>query len=510
MRKLLLLFVSVLFSTTIFAQTAEIENVRKREFRGVYPIINKSTNEVKGYYTFYVNEKIGGGMIEFNIRIYDPELELVKETPITITKRSQVDGAEYNGQDFLFLFNDVMKKTLTYVTVDQEGEIITQESVKEEKYAGTTADVFTANDGFYIVKPFKDKKWGYKIRKIDNELNELWEVERTVEKGMIFVEAVESGNGRIIIIEVKKKALLSAKAQANILCLDDETGDEIYSYSLFDGTDICMPTAFLIDENLNVVTGGMYFEGEKWDAVNSDGIFFLKLDAEGEQISFAKYDWDKNIQSILKSTIKNDFRMGSKPKVIFHEIVEMEGGEYRIIGETFTKNYQMISSGLKDAITGRFIGDINSNSNNNKPYTFEILDFVLFKFNNDADMLDVVLIPKDHTKISCYPPYNGMGGIRLAKAVKDFGFFNYAFVTTQEGSEEPLLVSANFLESDSYIGINTIDFERVSEMHKIPIKRKTFKNGSIGVMFSKPGRVGVYLYSKKEETIYIYFEDIKL
>jgi len=188
----------------------------------------------------------------------------------------------------------------------------------------------------------------------------------------------------------------------------------------------------------------------------------------------------------------------------------MEDGEYRVIGETFSKNYQLVSLAAKDAITGRFIGDINSTNNNNKPYTFEILDFVLFKFNSEGDMLDVALIPKEHTKVSCYYPYNGMGGIRLAQVVKDFGFFNFAFVTNDENSGLPLLVSSQFSKSESYIGFNTLDFENQSKFYKIPIKKKEFRGGSIGVMPSKPGRVGVFIYSKKEENISIYFEDIKL
>lgn len=509
MNRVCIFLVSVLFSITLFSQSASINDVRKREFRGVFPIMNKATNEVKGYYTFYVNEKVGKGMIEFNLTIFDTELNIIKQTPITITKRSQVDGAEYNGSDFLFAFNDVIKKTMTYVTVDENGEIITEITEKEQKWGATTADVFTANDGFYIVKPFKDKKWGYKIRKVDNEMNTIWEESRTVETGMIFVEAVESANERIVIIEVKKKRLMSAKAQANALCLDDNTGEEIYSYSLYDGTDICMPTAFLIDDKMNLVTGGMYFEGEKWDAVNSDGIFFLKLDSEGDKVSYEKYDWDKNINTLLKSTTKNDFRIGSKPKVLFHEIVEMEDDEYRIIGETFSKNYQLVSIAAKDAITGRFIGDMNYN-NGGKPYTFEILDFVLFKFNSSGDMVDVALIPKEHTKVSCYYPYNNMGGIRLAQVVKDFGFFNFAFVTKDEESELPLLASSQFAKSESYIGFNTLDFENQSKFYKIPIQKKEFRGGSIGVMPSKPGRVGVFIYSKKEQNISIYFEDIKL
>ncbi|MPL97767.1 hypothetical protein SDC9_43962 [bioreactor metagenome] len=507
----LFLIAGVLFCSSVFAQTAEIQNVRKREFRGVSPIKNIVTNEVTGYYTFYVNEKVGDGMVSFNVDIFDKDLKLLKETPVTITKRSNVDGAEFNGKDFLFVFNDIMKKTLTYVTMDSQGDIIKKETIAEEKRYAATADVFTAQDGFFIVKPIKEKKWGYSIEKIDRELNSIWEKRVTVEKGIAVVEAVSASSDRIVVIEVSKPTLMSSKATAKLLCLSDETGEEIYQYSLYDGTSTCMPSAFLIDKDNNVITGGMYFKGERWDDVNSDGIFFLKLDANGEKQAYSTEDWDEGISKYIKNATAKTVTISSKPKVLFHEIVQTADGQYRLIGETFKKNYQLVSMKVKDAITGRFIGDISNNDDSNKPITFEILDFILFKFDGDAKMTNVSIIPKEHTKISCYTPYNGLGGMRLAQVVKDFGFFNFAFVTTMPDATEPLLVSANFVDEKAYIGINTIDIENdESKFTKIPITRRTIKGGSIGVMPSMPGKLAIYVYSKKDENILIYFEDIKL
>ncbi|HCY23641.1 MAG TPA: hypothetical protein DHV29_09145 [Bacteroidales bacterium] len=511
MKKIFLLLIAgAFFCSSVFAQSVEVQNVRKREFRGVSPIRNVVTNEVTGYYTFYVNEKIGDGMVNFIVDIFDKELKLIKETPITITKRSNVDGAEFNGNEFLFVFNDVMKKTLTYVTMDTQGDIIKKQSITEEKRYAATADVFTAQDGFFIVKPIKEKKWGYSIEKIDRDLNSLWEKRMTVEKGMVGVEAVSASADRIVVIEVSKPTLMSTKATAKLVCVSDETGEVIYEYSLYDGTSTCMPSAFLIDKDNNVITGGMYFDGERWDDVNSDGIFFLKLDANGEKLAYSTEDWDEGISKYIKNASAKSLTISSKPKVLFHEIVQTADGQYRLIGETFKKNYQMVSMKIKDAITGRFIGDISSNDENNKPITFEILDFILFKFDGEAKMTNVSIIQKEHTKISCYYPFNGLGGMRLAQVVKDYGFFNFAFVTTMPDVAEPLLVSANFVDEKAYIGINTIDLENDSKFTKIPITRRTIKGGSIGVMPALSGKLAIYIYSKKDENILIYLEDIKL
>ncbi len=506
----LILAFLVIISEQAYSQSAEITNVRKKEFKGVYPIINHSTNEAAGYYTFYVNEKVGGGKINFIIAIFDIEMNLIKQTPITITKSSNVDGSEFNGKDFLFVFNDYVKKTLTYVTVDSTGEIIKTLGIKEEKRYAATADVYSAYDGFFIIKPIKEKKWGYSIEKVDRELNSLWEKRFTVDKGFIGVESVESGKDRIAIIQITSPSAFSAKAKPELICLSDETGEELYTYPLYDGEATCMPTAFLIDKDNNIVTGGMYFDGEKWDATNSDGVFLLKVSSTGEKLAYKKNSWEDGIQKFIKAGTEKTFTISSKPKVLFHEIVESTDGSYQVIGETFKKSMQLVSVKLKDMITGRFIGDISSDNSGSKPVTFEVLDFIIFNFSKTADIDNLTMIEKEHTKISCYPPYNGIGGLSLALSVKKFGFFNFGFTSVLPDTKQPILISANFSDKEPYVGINTIEKDKKTIFHQIPVTRKTIKGGNVGVMKSKPGYLGIFLYDKKDESILMYLEEIKI
>lgn len=509
MKKILLLFIAVCtaISFSAYGQTAEVKDVRKNEFRGVYPIINKQTKEPQGYYTFYVSEKAGKGMVNFIIAIFDLDLKLIKETPITITKHSNVDGSEYNGEDFMFCFNDIKKKMITYVTVDTKGNIIKTREVKEEKRYAATADIYPSNNsGFYIVKPIKEKKWGYSVERVDRDLNTLWEKQYMPEKGLIMVEAVESDKDKIIIIQAKQEALLSKKVKAEFICLSDKTGDQIFNYSLFDGTDTAIPTSFLIDDEKNIVTGGMYFEGEKMDNANSDGIFFLKLTPNGEKLAYDKVDWDNGIQEIIKKTRKG-ISISGKPKVYFQDIVQDKDGSYHIISETFQKNYQLMSSTLKDAITGRYIGYLD---NDEKPVTFEIMDFLLFDIDKSLKLTGMNIVEKDHTKISVYPPYSRMRGLGMAKMVDKFGWFNYGFMATTKNNEK-ILVSSNTAISDPYIGMNTIKAGEVSAMRKIPVDKKKTKGAScVGCMKARQGNICIYVYDKKEQLISLYIEKIPI
>jgi hypothetical protein len=249
---------------------------------------------------------------------------------------------------------------------------------------------------------------------------------------------------------------MSKKVTAELRCLSTSDGELLYKYPLFDGVVTCIPSSFLVDAGGNVVAGGMFFEGEKWDSKNSDGIFFLKLSPEGEKLIYTKQFWDGKLQDALAATETPSFKLSSKPKVLFEEIVETGNGGYMIVSETFTKNYQMISIKIKDGISGRYIGDIHDNDANNKPMTLEIMDFLIFNYNSEGELVNLNCIPKEHTKVSAYKPYNGYGGLALAQVVAENGFFNYGFCTYMPGSDEPIMVSANYSSKDPFIGFHTI------------------------------------------------------
>ena len=106
--------------TASTAQQVQIDGIRPREFRGVNPI------KGKGYYTYYVNEKSGKGMIDFALEIYDLDLNVIKKTNIQVTKNSEVVGSEFNGNDFMFVFKLVFVFVFKLMFTKQTAEDRTQ------------------------------------------------------------------------------------------------------------------------------------------------------------------------------------------------------------------------------------------------------------------------------------------------------------------------------------------------------------------------------------------------
>jgi len=147
---------------------------------------------------------------------------------------------------------------------------------------------------------------------------------------------------------------------------------------------------------------------------------------------------------------------------------------------------------------------------------FTVMDFIIFNYDEEGKITNINKIAKDYTKVACYYPYNNYAGLKLAKVVKRFGFFDYAFTTTLPDSKQEVLISRNMVSANPYIGITSIEVGKESETHKIPVKRGTAKMTSskaasfIGVIKSKPGYLCIYYYDKKEKTVHLYLEKIQM
>lgn len=508
-KNFILLALLALVSTFAFAQTAQITGVSKKEFRGVKPILNK------GYYTFYVNEKASKGMVEFMLEIYDLDLKMIKKTPILITKNSAMIGGEFNGRDFLFAFSDPVKKQNTFASIDMDGNIIKQEVRQNKKMAtaGTT-QIFPSMDGegFFVTQLVKEKKWGYSVEKLDRNLSALWEKTTSNDKGIVMIEAAEAGNGKLVLVTAERPSMLSNKVFGKIVCIDGGTGKLQYEQPLYDGQRTGIPSAIMIDSEGNVVTAGMYFDGEKWDATNSDGVFFMKLSSAGKKLMYNHVDWDKGIQDKLKATSRK-FAIGSKPKVLFHEIIEAGNDGYQVIAETFRKTMK----------AGTMLAMAGGGNSSDVPWGFTVMDYVIFNYDKNGEPNYIDKIEKPYK--SGYVPGSiaNMGGVSLAYYMKKYKMFTYEFTTKLKDTDKQVIVYTNFEDAGlgngtPYIGVSTLQMGKESVTNKMPLSKKLakFTTGGnpedmrTGAIQSKPGYVCMYYYDKKTETINLALEELKL
>lgn len=501
----------LLMGTEGFAQQVQIDGVRAKEFRSVNPIRDRSAGVNKGYYTFYVNEKVGKGMVDFALELYDLELNVIKKTNVQVTARSVMSGAEFNGEDFLFLFNDIAKKTNTYITIDDQGNIIRKKVEPVKKIASVgSADVYPAWDGsgFYITQMVKEKKWGFEVTKLDRNLKTLWTKTETVDKGMTSVASAQSGPGKMIVLATRVPSLTSKKLEGFIIAFNDANGAKEYEFPLYNGTQTNLPSSFLVEPDGTVATAGMYYDGQKVTGDNSDGIFFLKLDDSGKQISYTSLDWDQGISEALKAT-KRKFAIGSKPKVLFHEITKTKDGHYQVISETFRKALGAV--GALSLVSGASASDI--------PLRLTVMDYIIFNYDNDGTPLDINKIEKPYKSVEVAGGMV-MDGMRLAHILKQYKMFTYEFKTVLPSGKQAI-VYTNFEDAGlgtgkPYVGVSTIDEGMETETQKMPLAKKYAaflgdpKALKTGVMPGPENKLCLFVYDRKAKAILMSVEEFSV
>ena len=510
MKKLKLIVLLNLICIMGWSQTVQINGVRQKEFKGVSSILDSKNNAI-GHYTYYVSEKAKKGMIEFSLEIYDLNLKLIKKTPIQLSKNSVMQGGDFNGKDFLFLFTDYKKKTNTFITLDSKGEIIKKiaKSTRKGVTAGTTA-IYPSRDGsgFYITQQVKEKRWGYAVEKFDRNLTSQWRETISKPKGIVSIANAVGGSDRFVVVSIEQPTLMSKKRTAKVVSHNGETGSKEYEVNLYDGKISRVPSAFVIDQQGNFIMSGMYYDGPKFTGVNSDGIYITKISPTGETLFQNNLDWKNGIQKALKAT-SNKVSIGSKPKVMFHDITIDEDGKYQVIAETFKKTVRGGALALKLAAAAA------GGSAEGSSMGFTVMDLIIFNYDAKGEPIDINKIEKPYKSITVEAA-GQMTGMRLAAHMKKLSLFTYNFVTeTKSGNK--VVVFTNFEKPKGigkgkpYVGISSIKVGENSETKKMPLMKKltSFSSGSRnGAIKSKPGKLTTYYYDKKAKAINIEVNDV--
>jgi hypothetical protein len=141
MKKTIAAIIAVIALTyTVHAQKMSIENVYKITLRNSAAI--KQGTQVKGYYFFYVSDKVNKSTNEYTLRITDNNLTVLKDVKFNDSKHVSVLESSFNGTDLVFLFYNDDERTLQYKIYGADGnEKFTYErelSKKDKNYMETT------------------------------------------------------------------------------------------------------------------------------------------------------------------------------------------------------------------------------------------------------------------------------------------------------------------------------------------------------------------------------------
>ena len=94
--------IMILGAMNVGAQKLSIENVQNVSLRNSEAI--KEGSEVKGYYFFYVSDKIDKKTNEYTLQITDNNLKKLKDIKFQDSKHVSILESSFNGTDLIFLF----------------------------------------------------------------------------------------------------------------------------------------------------------------------------------------------------------------------------------------------------------------------------------------------------------------------------------------------------------------------------------------------------------------------
>src|ERR1051325_4014708 len=120
MKKFLSTAIAALFAIVAFSQKLSIENVQKTQLRNSAAI--KEGSDVKGYYFFYVSDKIDKRTNEYTLRIVDNNLNILKDIKFQDSKYVSILESSFNGTDLIFLLYNDDQNTFEYQVYGADGK----------------------------------------------------------------------------------------------------------------------------------------------------------------------------------------------------------------------------------------------------------------------------------------------------------------------------------------------------------------------------------------------------
>lgn len=519
-KKCALIAALLLYKSVSFAQVTEFDDISQRDFNGVFAIRDQQEN-VMGYYTYYEVERENKGMRLYEFAFTDKKLGTVKKYNLSIHKNAEINSVVFNDQYLLISYDDIKNKKIVFTTISTEGKKIGYQEYEVAKRKNVEGDFYPSQgDGFYLVKPNIVKgRTGYILQKYDNNLQEQWTQEVMPEvKGKteyLSVEDLLVSNDRLIIAQ--NTGISATKYRLNIIGHDAKSGSKVFDYETYDGESTPVLNAMRFEDNGDILVSGTYENNDYINDVNFDGVFILKLSTEGKKQLFTKVSYKEKIQQVLKETSRSG-GIGSKEKFFLEDVVH-EGGSYYIIGETFKKNYQASNAGgvfklvqnVKDAVTGKWIGYDNGTA----AMTFEIMDYMVVRFDEQGNYQETKpLLKEKYNKISVYAPYNGFGGLRLARTMRHFGWFDYGFTSKNPQDGKNVLVCTD--QSDRKPDVYYYELDNQYRKRTINLKHrsKVLLNDDARVNYfrvlrNEGDQVAVVYYQRKVKKVSITLESLK-
>jgi hypothetical protein len=490
------LFAGIIFLGTtlsIEAQKISIENVYKMTLRNSDAI--KEGTDVKGYYFFYMGDKIDKNTNEYTLRIMDNNLKLLKDIKFQDTKEVTILESSFNGSDLIFLFYNQSHRTFEYQIYNTEGNkkfsYTRNLTKKEEKYLEVTylinkSDEEQTYKGLYPVEkkgfisnmPSREEKdYTFQVDFFSSEKNKYWSYIPTG-NGKVFIGDYLGTLNDIVYIEVLKlTGIFDFKPDSYIVGLSLETGKQIFEKKT-DGKNRFFPMTISEINGKPLIFGQYYKPNGKVLRDYPQGFAFWSIDDQGNLLSERYCSFNDDLAKFFK--IGRHGNISDFGFLFLHNFIQTSDGKFFAIGE-----------GYKYGGVGSLI----------------ITDMMLIRFDQEFNVQEARTFAKEEKGVST--PTKGVELPLLATWVKyRYGGFDYVYTQSNKDISAFTICYSDYVRSRDYKGgtFNSISYND----GKVTTDRLNTKSDATRsfVLPGKQGQVLVVDYYKKEKRLDIHFEKL--
>jgi hypothetical protein len=511
----LLLFYSAIATAQ---EKLTIESVKSIYMRNSGTIMEGT--EIKGYFTFYVSDKVDRKTNEYTVTITDNNLNIIKEIVFEDDKNINILESSYNGGSIMFLLYNRKEKSLEYKAYGFDGKqkmTYTKELTRRSRdlidmtYGSKSEDgqneaLFSVgNQGYTTVFPVREGKYySYEVNYFATEQRKQWTFEAAEEQEDKWSNAIYLGSNETTLYfeVVKQKKLMGGKPHSWLLGLDIVTGKKTFEISTEADDYKFYPM------NISPITGskdmlllGTYYEPDgKVMKDASLGLAAWTVDAVGKITSKKYNSWENEIGKYLPTDKKG--RVSDIGYIYFHKILQTADGNFYAIGE----GYKKVVSGAGVALN--VLATLGGGGSGMSNFKVKVTDLVTMKFNNKFEIKDAKIYDKNNNSIEMPAGAGYLSPHTMAIMVKAWNGFDYEFTQTNKELTRFTIGYSDFERSKDYKGMmfNTITNEdgKVT-IDKIELRTKARWQR---IFPAKPGFIAIQEYFKKEKKMEFRLEKI--
>jgi hypothetical protein len=502
----------LLFSVYARAQNMSIENVHKMSLRNTDAI--KEGTDVKGYYFFYVSDKIDKKTNEYTLRITDNSLKVLKDIKFQDSKYVTILESSFNGTDLVFLFYNEDAKTFEYQVYGADGKkkfVYTRELTKKEKRYLEQSYLLINDDentykglypvdglGFISNMPSReDKDYTFQIDFFSTEKHKQWSFTPTVGAKKFEGDYLGTFNGVVYIEVLKFSSRMDGNPESSIIGLSLETGKQLFDKPS-DGKYRFYPASMSVINNGKAYIYGEYFNPNANIAKDKSlGFAFWGMDEKGNILTEKYCAWDLELGKYLNVSSKGkieDFGF-----MYVHNIVQTADGNIFAIGE----GYKKVASALGIAAM------MLSRHSDISTLKIKVTDMILIKFDKDFNVKDAKIYDKNPNSVELRSGYEFVSTPYIGKMVKYYyGDFDYSYTQTNKDATSFTVCYSDYVRGKDYKGgtFNSISYNE-GKVTTDKINTKSDATRSY-VLPGKQGQVLILDYYKKAKRLDAHFEKL--